>query len=289
VLSVDRRVLLRAVAVGVLAAVSRAAPSYADPIQSPVGVPSGSNSFDTAVLAQNELFDDFNGPAGSAPNSTYWLLDTINQSGYQIYTPHNVYLDGESHLVLQTTKSGSTYYSGRVTSRTKFNMQYGRLSASIKFPSGPGFHCGYWLLGIGYPTGPVSPASGEIDMQETFNKPTSYQASLDTHSPPHGRVLSEIHFPPAGWDYHSTGPDLSLAFHEYWVQRAPDSIMVGMDDTAWGTWTAADLIGDMDWTQFQAPFYLIMNFALESYLPPVDDTKLPAQMLIDWFRYTPLG
>lgn len=252
----------------------------------PIGPTSGVTAFDLAPLATAAIWDDFNGPYGTKPNPALWLLDTTNQGGYQSYTTDNVYLDGSGHLVLKAAKSGNNYLSGRITSRTKFNMQHGRVSASIKFPSGPGFHCAFWMLGIGYPNVAGNPPCGEIDIQETFNAPLSHQSSLITHAAP-GSTGGAIRLPTTGWDYKSAGPDLSQDFHEYWLEWTTDSITVGMDAATWGTWAATDLVAGMSWADFQKPLYVIMNFALESYLSPVDPTKLPAQMLIDWFRYTP--
>ena len=61
---------------------------------------------------------------------------------------------------------GGGYDSGRITSRTKFNMQYGRLSVSMKVPgAGQGYWPAFWMLGVPWPT-------GEIDMLEQVNDPT---------------------------------------------------------------------------------------------------------------------
>jgi beta-glucanase (GH16 family) len=228
--------------------------------------------FDAAPLISTTVFDDFNGPAGSAPNSAFWLLDTINQGGIQVYDPKNAFLDGQGHLVLRATKDGENYYSGRVTSRTKFNTQYGRVSASIKMPSGQGFHTGFWLLGLksnGYP---------ETDIIETINTPTAWYSTLHT--------THTTNSTPA----YARGPadDLSTAFHEYWLEWHQDSIVIGMDQTAWASWTPAMLPAGETWT-FNAPMYVIMNLQVGGSWsgPPDASTPFPGDMSIDWFRYTP--
>ena len=73
--------------------------------------------------------DEFDGPAGSAPDSSKW---TVAQAREQIKDPtywerpesigqyrddrRNVFLDGKSNLVLRAAKDGPTYYSGKVQS-----------------------------------------------------------------------------------------------------------------------------------------------------------------------------
>jgi beta-glucanase (GH16 family) len=75
------------------------------------------------------LFDDeFNGPAGSAPNPGRWTVATHrtpikNPTGfdrpefwYQYRdSRQNVFLDGNSNLVLRATREGDTYFGGLVS------------------------------------------------------------------------------------------------------------------------------------------------------------------------------
>lgn len=244
----------------------------------PTGPPSGTNSFDSAPIASQLIFDDFVGAAGTPPDSSLWLLDNTNNGGIQVYDPHSVFLDGAGHLVLQATHSGSVFTSGRVTSRTKFNMQYGRVSASIKMVSGQGFHTGFWLLGYQTPNN-----YPEIDIIETINIPTTYNTTLHPNGPggynTEGTVSGAI-------------TDLSAGFHEYWLEWAPNTITTGIDSTTWHTWTSTTLVGGHTWT-FNAPMYVTMNLEIGgvgSWEGATDGTTpFPSQMLIDWFRYDPAG
>ena len=73
-----------------------------------VGVP---GDWAYGIQTTTEVFDNFDGPAGSAINQTLWQLDSINQGGNQTYDPSTdrVYLDGDSNVVLKATGVGGTY------------------------------------------------------------------------------------------------------------------------------------------------------------------------------------
>lgn len=237
---------------------------------SPVGPASGSGAFDNAPLAAAAIWDDFDGPPASKPNSELWKLDTINQGGVQTYIPDNVFLTGSGRLVLRCLKTANGYTSGRITSRTKFNMQYGRVSASIKVPAGHALFPAFWLLGFQTPNN-----YPEIDIFEFVNNATTWYSTVHLSNKT-GALLTQ-------------GPtaDLSVAFHEYWLEWRRDSITTGVDSTTWSTWTPASYPGQA-WT-LNAPMYLIMNLAVGGAWAGPPDSTTPAQsdVLVDWFRYTP--
>ncbi|MBN1675946.1 MAG: glycoside hydrolase family 16 protein, partial [Kiritimatiellae bacterium] len=240
------------------------------------GVP---GEFDTAILATNEVWDNFSGAAGSDPDARLWLEDTINQGGTQVYDPAQSFLDGNGNAVLEAIQSGSTILSGRFTSRTKFNMQYGWCAARIKFPkAGRSWFPAFWLLFVGYNTG--NPY-GEIDMMEFFGNTSTYNTHIHFGSDP---SLSAIKAVP---DSHSGG-DAGDGFHTYWMQWEPDRIWIGVDDFVMGDWSP-DSVPAGYWDHMRQPFYFIANFAAApSWLPAPEPGDFPARMLIDWIWYKPL-
>ena len=248
----------------------------------PSGPPSGTlGQFDYATLATNELWDNFNGAAGSNPDSRLWEEDFINQGGQQVYDPARTFLDGAGNLVFEALRLGPVNYrSGRLTSRTKFNMQYGWLAARIKFPSDPGFVPAWWALQVGYNTGAPY---GEIDMMEYFGRATQYNVHLlfgDEADP-----LEAARRVPA-----SHGGDASLDFHTYWMQWEPERIRIGVDDLMVADWTAQALSNPAAWRAVQQPHYYIWNFAVHpDWLPEPAATSFPARMLTDWIWYKPLA
>lgn len=271
---------------------TRLTPSLGDTSLQPIHppVPDANPGFDDGgAIAYGEIFDDFNGSAGSAPNTANWLVDTVNQGGIQTYTTGsaNVRLDGASNLVLEAVQSGSpgsyTYTSGRVTTRYKWNFGYGKLSARIKFPKGPGFNPGFWLLQQGTYGSPAA----EIDMMEMFGPYGAsggglYHMTLHDHASPTETMVTSVGSV-AGVS------DLTAAFHEYWIIRSSNRIQIGIDDMCYADWNHTAQAAN--WAQFQRPMYLIMNLSVggvsEFWGPPDGTTPWPAQILVDWVRWTP--
>jgi hypothetical protein len=236
--------------------------------------------FDTGTLATNELWDNFSGGAGSNPDGRLWLEDTINQGGTQVYDPARSFLDGAGNAVLEAIQSGSTIYSGRFTSRSKFNMQYGWCAARIQFPkAGRSWFPAFWLLHQGFNT---NPAYGEIDMMEFFGNTTQYSTHI--YFGDNLPYLESNKAVPAN----QSGGNAGDGFHTYWMMWEPDRIRIGVDDLIMGDWNPTSVPAGA-WDHMRQPFYFIANFAVApSWLPAPLPSDFPARMLIDWIWYKPL-
>src|SRR5713226_1210892 len=97
--------------------------------------------------------DEFNGAAGSAPDSTKWNYD-LGGGGWgngeaEVYTssPQNVFQDGKGNLVIRAIRdSAGNYTSARLqtgspgasTHTSDGHWQYGLIIARIKIPFGKG-------------------------------------------------------------------------------------------------------------------------------------------------------
>jgi beta-glucanase (GH16 family) len=240
----------------------------------------------TSTPATGPFFDDFLGPAGSAPNPLYWNYD-LGGGGWgnnelETYTnlPDNVRLDGQGHLIIEARKTATGYTSARLVTRGKQDIGYGTLMARIKFPSGQGIWPAFWSLGsnvnsVGWPQ------SGEIDMMELPDVATTYHTALHGPStPPQQGAYSVSTSGPAG-------VDLSADYHTYWVTRAPGVIVIGVDGWARGIYNRSTMPAGDQWV-FDTPQYAILNVAVGGNWPgpPNASTKFPATMLVDWIRYT---
>ena len=253
----------------------------------PTGVspaPSGTvvgnpGEFDTATLATNEIWDNFNGASGSKPDSRLWVLDTMNQGGTQTYDPARTFLDGNGNAVLEAIQSGSTVFSGRFSSRSKFNMRYGWCAARIKFPkAGQSWFPAFWMLHQGFNT---NPNYGEYDIMEFFGDTTKYSTHLYITT----NTLQSTKPVPAN----QSGGNAGDGYHTYWMMWESNRIRVGVDDLIMGDWDPTSVpAGQWDLTVSQ-PFYFIANFAVHpDWLPAPLATDFPARMLIDWIWYKPL-
>lgn len=249
-------------------------PAPSGPVVGQVG------QFDTGILAQNEVWDNFDGALGSNPDSRLWLEDTIPQGGTQTYDPANSFLDGASSIVLEATTTGQGIYrSGRFTSRTKFNMQYGWCAARIRFPSGQGFWPAFWLLLQGLNT--TTLGYGEIDIMEFFGPAVTYATNLHFGTGTPVNLSSNIDVPT------SHGNDASTGFKTYWMMWEPTRIQIGVNELIMATWGPAQRA---DWDNMQQPFYYIVNFAVApDWLPAPVPSAFPARMYIDWIWYKPLN
>ena len=84
--------------------------------------------------------DEFNGPAGSAPDSSKWTYDLgrwTDNNELETYTDSrtNSYLDGQGHLVINALATGGRhggYTSARLLTQGLFSRSHGNFEARIK-------------------------------------------------------------------------------------------------------------------------------------------------------------
>jgi beta-glucanase (GH16 family) len=236
-----------------------------------------------ASATPGAVFEDFSGPAGSAPDPAYWgyVTGTGWDRGVQNYVTAGAFLDGQSHLVIQAVAAGNGYTSGRIQTKNKLSLGYGTITARIKMPSGQGLWPAFWLVGADEDTTPW-PQCGEIDIIELVSNATTYYTTLV------GPGMSDAGVGTQQAQF--TGPidDLSTDYHNYWVSRLPDSITVGIDTKTLGTFTPQSVQPGAQWV-YNRPMYAILNLAVGGSWagPPDNSTRFPATMLVDWFRFDP--
>jgi beta-glucanase (GH16 family) len=231
--------------------------------------------------------DDFDGPAGSAPNPTHWVAAEggggWGNEELQHYRAGNAQLDGDSHLVIAAlidplAPDSERYTSARLSSVESFTT--GRLSARIILPDGPGLLPAFWAMGtdleqVGWP------AAGEIDIVET---PAGTAHSVHSiHAPSLlGERSAKINV-----DVTHDEP-LSAGFHTYWVERTEGLIVIGIDDETVATFDRDRVDRDMEWV-FDKPFSALFSLAIGGVWPGSPDETTPArsEMIIDWVRLDP--
>ncbi len=235
--------------------------------------------------------DEFNGPNGSMPDPKKWVV-VNNGSGYgnrelEYYTDRPVNLHEENgNLIITarketfTGKDGRTraYTSARIETQGRFDVQYGRIEARIKVPSGRGFWPAFWLLGsdigrIGWP------ACGEIDIMENVGfEPSTVHGSL------HGPGYSGSN-PLTGAYSLPNQARFSDGFHIFAVEWEPKEIRFYVDGHLYETQKAGDQPAGKRWA-FDHPFYIVLNLAVGGYWPgnPDATTHFPSSMLVDYVR-----
>lgn len=250
-----------------------------------------------AADARGSLTDDFTGPAGTQPNPAVWTSDTGGEWGngheleYYTASPQNASLDGHGHLVITARKQtfvgpGVTrqYTSARLQTWRKFEFTYGRISARIKLPSGPGLWPAFWALGDGAYSDGDWPGSGEIDVIESLGAHPSV-AYGTVHGPLAG--ASDGYAVQGAYRSHRS---LAAGFHVYSADWSPTRIAFAVDGHIYRTVTPADLHQGASWP-FSHPYFLVLNLAIGGRWggPPTPATSWPARMIVDWVRVSTLS
>ncbi|WP_377268076.1 discoidin domain-containing protein [Peterkaempfera sp. SMS 1(5)a] len=227
--------------------------------------------------------DEFNGAAGTKPDTTKWTQDPGNgQNGeLETYTNgDNTTMDGNGNLVIEARKEANGQYtSGRINTSDHFNFTYGHVEARIKVTGTQGLWPAFWLLGSNFKTGTPWPNCGEIDIMEHIGKVAD-------------SVYSTLHAPAYfggggfGSPYTVAGSDFSSAFHTYALDWDSSHMTFTVDGNAFFTVDRANLEQTKGPWVYDHPFYIILNNAVGGDWPGAPDatTVFPQKMLIDYVR-----
>ena len=235
--------------------------------------------------------DEFNGPDGSAVDSTKWSFD-IGGKGWgnkelETYTGRtvNAHLEKGSLIIkaIKETFTGADnitrdYTSARLLTKNKFSQAYGRFEARIKIPYGQGIWPAFWMLGDNINTAHW-PNCGEIDVMENIGKEPSI-----VHGTFHGPGYSGGKGVGAAYTL-TGGKKFSDDFHTFAVEWEPKVIRFYVDGNLYQTRTPSDLPHGASWV-FDHPFFIILNVAVGGAWPgnPDASTVFPQQMLVDYVR-----
>ncbi|TDD28540.1 glycosyl hydrolase family protein [Kribbella turkmenica] len=276
----SRITALVAIGAALVGAALLQAPANADPQEA---------AAPTAIIWE----DNFDGPAGQAPDQTRWRYD-IGGSGWgnnerQYYTnsTRNSALDGNGNLVITARRESGghqchygtcEYTSARLLTAQTFTHTYGRFEARIKIPRTQGIWPAFWMLGGGN-----WPNDGEIDIMENIGRePATVHGTL--HGPGYSGAggIGASYNHPNGWAFADD-------FHTFRIDWEPNSIKWFVDGVQYQHRTPADL-GGRTWV-FDHPFFMIMNVAVGGNWPGYPDgtTVLPQTMTIDYVRVSTIG
>ena len=242
--------------------------------------------------------DEFNGTAGSAPDSSIWSPENGDGSkaaaggGWgnkerQYYIPSLAKITSEGALQIDATTTGANEYncyyktpcewvSSKYITKDKIGFKYGRLEARIKGPVGAGTWGAFWMLGADIDSR-LWPWCGEIDVTELIGRaPNTAYGYL------HG-LLS------GGFGGRGTTVDMPNGFaneyHTYAVDWLPESVDWYVDGVLFGSQQKKD----KDWV-FDHEFYLVMNLAMGGNLGGTIEPGLKqASMSFDWIRFSTIN
>lgn len=216
--------------------------------------------------------------SGTQLNADHWTHEYggggwgNNEWVYYTANPENIEVsNGTLKITARNEGVGPMQYtSARIITKDNFSFQYGKVEARIKLPLGQGLWPAFWMLGDAIST--VGwPSCGEIDIMEHVNN--SSNASCAVHWNNNGHVF--------------TGQQYTVdvtAYHTYGAIWTEDEIQCYIDGDIYYTFPIGAANGSL--TEFQAPFFLLLNMAIGGNLPgnPDASTPFPATMEVDYVR-----
>jgi serine/threonine protein kinase len=231
--------------------------------------------------------DEFNGPAGSAPDASKWNHD-IGGNGWgnserEYYTSStaNAALDGHGDLVITARNAAGSglscwygpcrYTSARLNTLGRFAFEYGRISASIEFPRGQGLWPSFWAIGADF--GRVGwPQCGMIDLLSNLGS-TPATVSSGLVGPGYGALSG----------YSLSSGTFAGSYHTFTADWYPDRISFFVDGHLYATKYRSQ--AGAGWV-FDHPFSLVVNLAVGGSQPGAPDaaTTFPQQMRVAWIR-----
>jgi beta-glucanase (GH16 family) len=231
--------------------------------------------------------DEFDGPAGSAPDRSKWTYDLgRGQNGWgnqelENYTnsTDNVFVDGEGRLVIQAIANpGAQYTSARLKTQGLAGFTYGKIEARIQVPYGQGIWPAFWMLGTDIGANGW-PRCGEIDIMENIGREPGI-----VHGTVHGPGYSGGNGIGAQYAL-ADGRRFADDFHVFTVVWEKDVVEFQVDGHRYKRITPADLPAGAQWV-YGHPFFLLLNLAVGGSWPGYPDTttKFPQRMVVDWVR-----
>lgn len=237
---------------------------------------SGETDLSTSKLV---FSDDFNQGMLDSNSWSYDLGDGCpslcgwGNNEWQVYAKSNV-ITVNNQLVISATKHVDNYYSGRITTKDKFEFTYGTIEVKAQLPKGKGLWPAIWMLGHDIDSN-TWPACGEIDIMEYVGK-----------SP--GEIHTTLHTPESHGQSFNTQitsiDSIEEGFHVYKTKWDASQIEFYIDNLLVYSFSPK-IKNDKTWP-FDKPFYIILNLAIGGNFggSEVDDTIFPQDFVIDYVK-----
>lgn len=233
-----------------------------------------------AIVFRPVWADEFN---GNTYDSAIWSPQIAgggfgnNELQYYTGLKKNIFTR-DGNLVLKTYKElyqNHGYTSGKLWSKDKKFIKYGRVEARFKLPKGRGTWPAIWMMPQSSVYGEW-PHSGEIDMMEFVG----YDA---------GKVYGAVHRS-TKWGNNGSEGNASIVetadnFHIIRIDWEPGYIKWYLDGQLFYRYNNA-FTGSAQWP-FDQEFYVILNFAVGGSwggAQGIDDNIWPQEFLIDYVR-----
>jgi beta-glucanase (GH16 family) len=230
--------------------------------------------------------DEFDGTTLDAAKWSYQIGDgcDINlcqwgNNELQWYLQENVQVAGGTLKITakRETVQNRNYTSGRIRTRNKGDIKYGRIEARMKMPIGKGIWPAFWMLPTDEVYG-IWPQSGELDIMEYLG-----------HTP--SVVHGTLHYGNPWPNNSNTTKSFTLSsggfndgYHIYALEWTENDIKWYVDGYLYSTKTRSDL-GSSRWP-FDQKFHFLFNMAVGGNWPgnPDGSTVFPQVFEVDYVR-----
>ncbi|SRX92508.1 putative beta-1,3-glucanase precursor [Mycobacterium tuberculosis H37Rv] [Mycobacterium shimoidei] len=268
----NRRNAILTLGVGALTATIRLPAAEANP--SPPAAPPG------AAPGSYMFADEFDGPAGQGPNLSNWTVQTWQDDVFPpvegIYRAQNVFLDGNSNLVLLANQENGEYFSGKLRGnwRVPINTTW---EARIKLDC---LSTGLWPSFWAVQEDPLP--DGEVDVFEWYGN-GSWPPGTTVHAASNGKT----------WEGKSIPELVDGAWHVWQMRWDEGGFKFSRDGAEYFSVPPKPIHvhgappEDMRWPFNNPGYWLSPMFTLAVGGPGGGDPALgnfPAQMLIDYIR-----
>lgn len=232
-----------------------------------------------------------------APDPEKWGF----QNGYvrnyepQWYQPENASV-ADGYLVIEARKekkvnpnyqaksknwklnrSSAPYTSSSMTTKGKFDFQYGKVMMRAKIDIRQGMWPAFWLLGSNRDS-MNWPASGEIDVMEYFRGNLYTNAVWEGRN---GSAMSLTKLPVAKLG----GDAWAKEFHVWEMEWDESSIVISVDNKVLNTIDLKKTVNKHKGNNpFHEKFYILLNLAMGQNWEKVPDSSLPAKFVVDYIR-----
>ncbi|MFH0759591.1 MAG: family 16 glycosylhydrolase [Bacteroidota bacterium] len=218
------------------------------------------------------------------PDTETWNFETggggwgNNELEYYKSDTSNAYVEDGTLVITARKESygGREYTSARLTTKDKFEFQYGKIEARMRLPYGQGIWPAFWMLGENISEAGW-PACGEIDIMEMIGGGARENTV-------HGTVF---------WDHNGSNADYGQpyslptgifadTFHLFSVEWTPQTIRWFVDGTRYNIID----IKPSPLSEFHNEFFVILNLAVGGNWPGSPDatTVFPQHLEVDYIR-----
>ncbi|HRO75099.1 MAG TPA: glycoside hydrolase family 16 protein [Crocinitomicaceae bacterium] len=252
------------------------------------------NSLNTTIWKVANHFDHYGGEPQVYTNRTDNVFisngSLVLRAKKEIYNCPSGSINQWDCVRQYNTGQPYNYTSGWIETKQAYNTQYGYIESRIKLPHGYGFWPAFWTFAG---AGITATNAAEIDIFEMLGSDSLspnimgtniHKYYCDNCPAPSYCECSQLYQPACPWE----NPDI-LCYGQ-------DLIPYGFDYTDWNTyaieWTPSKIIWYVNNYPVRIfpnpgivdPVRIILNFAIDPWIPPNQSTPFPSDMYIDYVK-----